>query len=139
MQTTLRILWTKREGTRRIRRTIVVLAAGIIQIHGLRGNWRIGFFTGVVMTHRRIAGRGRYRAEALLNKSRLLLAKFQLLCLGFQFGDRIASRFAQRDFMGQPGKEVNPGCAILFMAFPIARQFNVIFVGFHQGDGIRGP
>lgn len=43
MQATLRILWAKREGTRRIRRTIVVLATGIIQIHGPRGDWRIGF------------------------------------------------------------------------------------------------
>lgn len=91
------------------------------------------------MTHRRIAGRGRYRAEALLNKSRLLLAKFQLLRLGFQFGDRIASRFAQKGLHGPASKEINPCSAILFMAFPIARQFNVIFVGFHQGDGIRGP
>ena len=51
MQTTLRILWTKREGARCIRRTIMVLAAGIIQIHGLRGNGRIGFFAGMVMAH----------------------------------------------------------------------------------------
>ena len=81
------------------------------------------------MAHCGIAGRGRNRAETLLDKSWLLLAKFQLLGLRFQLGDRIAWRFAQRNFMGQPGKEVYPGCAILFMAFPIACQFNVIFRG----------
>ncbi|MND95617.1 hypothetical protein D3C80_878770 [compost metagenome] len=69
----------------------------------------------------------------------LLLTEGQLLCLRFQLCQRMTRGFALRDLAGQPGEEINPGCAVGLMTFAIACQFNRVFLRLHHCDWISLP